>query len=245
MKNILLPLLLIFYCFTAVNAQVSFEIIGGESFTITDGDFTVPEPVLIEGSSTEFELVAKARVTNLGTETISITWDRISEDLNGDNCRSLVCDNVQCWSPSTFTNTLTLGPNESSVMDVHFQSNQASLGSCGGLVTLLIETPVGTIAAVYEAVTWAVGISETYQEEINVYPNPVRDQLNIDFNSFTNVTRVEIYNVIGKLVSVQDLYSSYYSVTVDTYNFEEGMYFINMFNERGEIVDTKVFSKVR
>ena len=62
-----------------------------------------------------------------------------------------------------------------------------------------------------------------------VYPNPSKDILNI--NSVELVSRVEIYNLLGKIVKVSELSSTDFSINVS--DLAAGSYVINLYTKDG------------
>lgn len=76
---------------------------------------------------------------------------------------------------------------------------------------------------------------EEYANRFEIYPNPADNYLNIDTNE--NINEVNIYNVIGvKVYSEQN-----FNGTIDLSDFNDGVYFIRINTEKGDI--TKRFIK--
>ncbi|OWY22636.1 T9SS C-terminal target domain-containing protein [Sphingobacteriales bacterium UPWRP_1] len=204
--------------------------------------------ITVSGVADVYELVAHASVTNTTNQTLTVTWQRTSNDLFGAGWRSLVCDKITCWSPNVNNNTITIPPGESSILDVHFQSNEATIGPGYGIVQIAItvaENSAYNLNATYRCDAWAVGIQTPYQEEIKFYPNPVRDRLNIEFNSYTNVKYLEVYNIIGAKIAQFSVYNSYYPFVYDATALDEGMYFIRLYDHDYNFIESKVFTKSR
>jgi hypothetical protein len=87
--------------------------------------------------------------------------------------------------------------------------------------------------------SWITGVKEnTKSKELTFYPNPVKDQIFIKFNSKEAVT-IDIYNVIGSKVKTftHDAQQS----VVNLGDLQNGMYFIR-FTENG-ITYSKSFTK--
>jgi len=76
-------------------------------------------------------------------------------------------------------------------------------------------------------------ISEINSElnSINVYPNPSSKTLNID----GKYSFVEIYNSLG-----QKIFYSEYVKTINVESFEEGIYFVKIFNNEGIVFTKKI-----
>ncbi|MGB1206009.1 MAG: T9SS type A sorting domain-containing protein [Chitinophagales bacterium] len=213
-------------------------------------------PVFEEGEGSVFEIVAHSTFINTTDETLTVVWERLSEDFGGADWRSLVCDLTTCFPPQVTTNSFTLAPGEISNLDVHFQNNGAAeIGMGEGMVEMMVtteENPDYGFTATYEARAYGVGIEEedffntpTFEGEANLYPNPVRNNdLTIEFNPNSNIKHIELYNLLGKRVAVYDIADSYQKQIIEACDLDEGMYFVSMFNETGDLVTTKTFTKI-
>ena len=73
--------------------------------------------------------------------------------------------------------------------------------------------------------------TETY----NIFPNPVKDVLTVKGE---NMSQVVIYNSIGQLVETINTNDNEVKVNVSAY--KNGMYFINVISNNGEMTTTKV-----
>lgn len=81
--------------------------------------------------------------------------------------------------------------------------------------------------------TWGVGGFETSIRDnkagkIQMYPNPVRNELNV--NSTSNISKVIITNTLGKVVS-NLVYTN--NKTINTTNLSRGLYFVTFVNADG------------
>lgn len=83
-----------------------------------------------------------------------------------------------------------------------------------------------------------LGLSENVSLDFKLYPNPVKDILNIETNNMT-IDVVEIYDVLGKnVISQGGLENS--SINISKLN--KGMYFIKIFAE-GQSITRKIIKK--
>ena len=76
----------------------------------------------------------------------------------------------------------------------------------------------------------SVGISEL-SAEFKVYPVPTKDVVNISTNGIENDYIIELRDLNGRLISQQKAGMSSTIVSFDLSNFENGVYFINIFND--------------
>ncbi|MCU0371365.1 MAG: choice-of-anchor J domain-containing protein, partial [Bacteroidales bacterium] len=80
------------------------------------------------------------------------------------------------------------------------------------------------------SIDFIVGTPEQEQDvDISIYPNPVRNMLNID--SGIEMTEVEIFNQLGQLVYGQVVKNT--SFRLDTREFNTGVYFVRITTEQG------------
>jgi len=76
-------------------------------------------------------------------------------------------------------------------------------------------------------VTNVTTISNNEAIDVSVYPNPVKDILNLKFNSDNDVTlRFELYNLEGKLVYYEDINTESKVSTINFDQFESGIYIL-------------------
>ena len=72
-------------------------------------------------------------------------------------------------------------------------------------------------------------------ESVNIFPNPVKDVLTVKGE---NMKQVVIYNALGQAVETINTNDS--EVRVDVSSFNNGMYFINVIDNNGEMITSKV-----
>lgn len=74
------------------------------------------------------------------------------------------------------------------------------------------------------------GVSELFyiDDDINVYPNPVRDQLTVICHEISNKSEIEIYNVLGESVYTSQLKLQKSRINVSI--LQSGVYFVEVRN---------------
>jgi len=72
--------------------------------------------------------------------------------------------------------------------------------------------------------------------ELKIYPNPTSGQLKITnyetgfgVSQLREITTIEIYNVVGQLLSIESLKST--EITIDVQHLTNGMYFLKVNNQ--------------
>lgn len=79
----------------------------------------------------------------------------------------------------------------------------------------------------------ALSIEEVLLDEINIYPNPVKDYLVVESNTL-NVEKVEVYSVTGKLLVSQSLNKN--TNNIDFSSFSSGLYLVKIASDKGTLV---------
>ena len=82
----------------------------------------------------------------------------------------------------------------------------------------------------------------TYSNNITLYPNPANTQVNISFNNITDLTggQIKIINSLGQQVATTPITLSGTNTTMSLNTWgEAGLYFVQILNSQGQIVDIK------
>lgn len=74
--------------------------------------------------------------------------------------------------------------------------------------------------------------NHSLSDSITIYPNPVKNILNIDINNQLQITAINIYNMLGQLVQTQ-INSKGNIDAADVSQLKNGMYFISLVTESG------------
>jgi hypothetical protein len=68
-----------------------------------------------------------------------------------------------------------------------------------------------------------------FENEFVLYPNPVKEVLNISSKNQTEISSIEIYNIVGQVVIAIPNSTK----TIDVSNLKTGTYFIKVNTEKG------------
>jgi hypothetical protein len=192
------------------------------------------------------DIIIESSITNTSSQSITFVWQRTENDIPAE-WASLVCDNVTCWSPTKNTNSFTLNPGETTIMNIHFKPYQTA--DTGRVVITMFDqnNPNNTVAITYIAIAdCSIGLenSNIAKNTIRIYPIPARDNLNFDLGNITNARFVGVYSVIGE--KIQDYYipSQMTTFNIPTDCLSAGMYFVRITDNKGNAILSKAFSKV-
>jgi predicted outer membrane repeat protein len=88
-----------------------------------------------------------------------------------------------------------------------------------------------------------LGIHENYSVDFSVYPNPAKDQITIQLNSFAKNTCVEICDVTGRTIKKEKIIAGENRITVSTAELCSGIYLVRLNVEGGNNVRKLVIEK--
>lgn len=98
------------------------------------------------------------------------------------------------------------------------------------------ELYIGDISSgsIYKIKDATLGMDETALSHIKLYPNPVNDELTIDFGtSNRQISEVYVYNVQGQQIKTLITFKNN-SSKISTKNMAKGMYIMEIFNDAGQ-----------
>lgn len=186
---------------------------------------------------------------------VSLKWFVIAENFLDDATWATqntinICDNYTC--ETNFQNNILNGdeytsPNTYDVGVAETFKASFLLGSSNPGTRYVTVRLVDQNTSYQKDVTfiiskWATSTTNVTKnsENIVLYPNPVRDEVNVVFNDL-NVKNIAVYNVIGKTMVVYRTVGN--SAKMDLSKFPAGVYFLRMSDANGDIVATKRFTK--
>jgi hypothetical protein len=84
----------------------------------------------------------------------------------------------------------------------------------------------------YEKQTTSVAF-DTFDSGLNIYPLPARNEINIQSNSSTNITKINLLDITGKILKGFDTYSPTALNTYSTTEFGSGVYLLQFVTNTG------------
>ena len=89
-------------------------------------------------------------------------------------------------------------------------------------------------------ITGTVGVEEINRNNrLIVYPNPATNQLAVSSRQWA-IKEIEIYDVLGQKIYVEQLTTDNYQLTVDVSRWNAGIYFLKVRGEKLEIGNWKL-----
>ena len=207
-------ILLIAFLFNAILASAQFTVAN--------------DSVYEEHNPSEQDIVAH-NTHSTTNPVLTMNWKVYSLNVpTGWENDMFVCDAIQCWDSTTNTNQYTLDDNKKYPLDVHLLNN--GLVGTGNAKILVWEEgdSLNSVKIVSYTIHVAEGVSINKVEDISVstYPNPVVNTLNIKNINSTLISKIEIYNIIGK--KVYSLDNPKENETVDMRDFNKGIYILKI-----------------
>lgn len=83
-----------------------------------------------------------------------------------------------------------------------------------------------------------VGIQEISEEQIVLFPNPTKG--NVRINGVENVTKIEIYNMLGQESLSIEKHDKSSSMNIDLSNMKRGVYFVKIIGAKGTTLTKKL-----
>jgi hypothetical protein len=190
-----------------------------------------------------------------GANPVSLKWKVVSENFSTDvtwtDGNSInVCDNYNCYTnagnallnSTEYTSPTPYAANQTDVFKASFQLPTANHGTHYVTIRLTDITSGDFKNITFVTNKWqtSTGTVSKNSDDIVLFPNPVRDEVNVVFNDL-NVKNIAVYNVIGKTMVVYRTTGS--SAKMDLSKFPAGVYFLRMSDAKGDVVATKRFTK--
>ena len=128
-------------------------------------------------------------------------------------------------------NDTTLNPGESLALDIRYFSSTTD--SLRGWLNFQTDVPGQNFVSVPIFVNDLVftNVPEPKEGQFEIFPNPTSDKINIKFGDVTTYpVKVEIYSVGGKLLSTGILSETSVELSIDTKDFNSGIYFVRIIN---------------
>jgi Secretion system C-terminal sorting domain len=200
-------------------------------------------------------------VINLTGSGISFKWRVIATDFPSDWLTATafsLCDNNVCrsnsgdalWNSSmgsgtsyTTTYPSNTAHRDTGSYDILMDLTSASAGSHYVTISMQDEGSGYSKNLTYVINKFPASVATVGNNDNNVqlYPNPARDEVNLVFDAISDIKTISIYNIIGRVVNVYKVNGTSANLSIE--NIPSGIYFVRLMNSRGEAVVTRKFTK--
>lgn len=191
----------------------------------------VNDIVLLDGTN---EIQIDVTVSNLSTDTISITWERTQTKLPS-GWSNYICDPLHCFGPSTATQHFTLAGSASGIFSIHMTPNELIDYAVIDIKFFETGDPSKSISGSY-TFGEIVGTNDFDIASIALYPNPAKSYVKVENGG--KVESVEIFNLLGVKV-LQSTNLDY----IDVATLKSGLYLVRMTDKSGKVLTTQRLQK--
>lgn len=177
-----------------------------------------------------------AFITNNGSDSVVITWNRSNEVAPAGWSVSGICDWFNCYQNNTATHTAVLYAGQTK--EFHLEV-VATSSATDGPYFLTLTTTAGPL-------TFAAKVSPASVRDldpssmVSLYPNPASNFVNLNFLD-KGIQSVSVVSVIGKRIGKFDVEASTLRIPLD--NVATGVYMAQFMDKSGKVIGVKRFTK--
>ena len=189
------------------------------------------DTITVDTITTGEERIIEIFLTNKGNETANLYW-KIETIAFNDDWTYLICDSKNCYPPkrnhSSKNNPNVLEPDSTQFWSFHF--NDKFVADTGLLLLKMYDDKefsnvVDSVYLVFKT-RFNTGVNDVSNDRLFVFPNPASDYFNV--LSKSEVSKVEIYNLIGKKVkTIQNTNSDRYDIS----DLRNGIYLVRVLDK--------------
>ena len=165
---------------------------------------------------------------NNNDDIFAVKYNNLGNAIWAINASGYGTDNGLCIDYDNFANFIIQGKSQNSQLpfcNTTFNSN-------GGIINFITKYYEGNLS----------NDEYNYKNEISVYPNPAKSQININFNNITDLNggTLKVINSLGQEVATTPITTSGTQSIMQLATWGgSGMYFVQIINPQGIVVDVK------
>jgi hypothetical protein len=176
-------------------------------------------------------------ITQSPASHILLSDDTLFINRTGSDSRGFSIKSNLRWYISNYSSWITLNKYSGSNNDIvgMIVTENTGSGTREGLIKVYSYSGsteiMRTLVVIQQPNTVLSAVEPENDPGINIYPNPVRDKLNITLSGSENHFSVRIYSIGGKIMYASE--SDKNSFLIDMSNFEKGFYLLKMISSKG------------
>ncbi len=226
---------------------LSFGTISAQNFSISS------DSLFGTADANRAEYVLDIDIVNLGaTKPISLKWHRYQNVYDNNWLGNQICVYGSCYYYTVDTGTIEVGAGSSEEFSAHFGNNNFP-GDGVQRVSFYEESDsAGTVQTTYFGTNLtpftsvATPMSNSYApSDIQIYPNPAKEFVIVKRPELLNISRIEVYNMLGLKVVTQKVDPDNTNNRVDLLDLAKGVYMLRIFDNNNNVILTKSISKIR
>ncbi len=240
-KNLLFFILVIFTFFLNAQDVHKTNLLVDDStnklFSPNESDVEFDEDtILVDTFVTNSENIIEVFLTNKSNETKKLYW-RVETVSFNSPWKFLICDSQNCYPPnydhSSKNSPNILEPDSTQFWSFHFFDHNAA--DTGMLVLKMYDDKdftnvVDTLPLIFRT-RFHTATKDIVSNSLYISPNPTSDHFSIWTD--TEVSKVEIYNLIGKKIkSINNNYYNFYNVS----DLRNGMYLVRILDNSNKVI---------
>ncbi|MDA3927952.1 MAG: T9SS type A sorting domain-containing protein, partial [Prolixibacteraceae bacterium] len=147
---------------------------------------------------------------------------------------SIVGSTIDNFDPEVFNYEVVLDYGTTEIPQISATASDANASieitqatELPGEAIVEVTAEDGTVLSYIISFTISVGINEELLNEISIYPNPFKNQLNIDIAKNSEIESIAIYNQTGKRVYTSNQIKASGHFTIETNGLANGIYILS------------------
>lgn len=199
------------------------------------------------------EFVLDLDVTNLGaTKPLSVKWKRYENVVASGWLGNQICVYGSCYYYTVDTGTIVIAAGGTEEFSAHFGNNNLPGSGVQRVSFYEEDDSAGTVQTAFFGTTLtpftsvATPMSNSYTpSDIQIFPNPAKEFVVVKRPEQLNISRIEVYNMLGLKVITQIADPDNTNNRVDLLDLAKGVYMLRIFDNNNNVILTKSISKVR
>lgn len=191
--------------------------------------------------STENAVGTDLYIVNQGPEETFI-WRRVRLSVSGQGFTDELCDNMICHIPtgSDWTCQLpyTIPSGDSTLFQPKLLTN--NMGGNAHFRYYILnsnEVPIDSVDVIFES-TLNLHENMNKQVELNIYPNPAKEIINLELVNFDNPSTLVVVDALGKNFVSKKIFGNNKFMLKD---LRKGIYFAKVYSEKEGVLITQKF----
>ncbi len=184
---------------------------------------------------------------NNSSSDITVEWAVVASDLPSGWLQFVCIDGGQCYPPniteSPADENWVIPAGESRWIKLQLRADAESGAMPGTAEVTLRLNELGNSANGGDVTFFGQGITTSIKGvedvSVNIFPNPASDFIKL--TNVSGIANVEIYNLIGRKVLVENGISE--GETLNISNLSKGMYLVRMLDDNNNVLTTRRISK--
>jgi hypothetical protein len=222
--------------------------------TISAQSFTLSSDSLYgTADANRAEFVLNLDIDNqLSNRPLSLKWKRYENVFANGWLGNQICVYGSCYFYTVDTGTIIISAAGREEFSAHFGNNNLPGSGVQKVVFYEESDSAGTAETVYfgATITPYTSIatpmsSSNNPSDIQIFPNPAKEYVVIKRPDLLNISRIEVYNMLGLKVISQVADQDNVNSRIDLLDLQKGVYMIRIFDKNNNVILTKSISKVR